>query len=153
MSAECFTLDTNILVYALDSRAGTRRNLAENIIGRALRLDCRLTIQAVSEFYAATVRKRVVPTEEAAAQAEDWLTLFPLAAVSPDAVRQALRASKSGRASYWDALLIATAAEAGCTAILTEDLSDGSQLFGVRVINPFAAEALSPAAEAILQAA
>lgn len=149
MNVERFTLDTNVLAYALDSRAGTHRRLADDISSRALRLDCRLTIQAVSEFCAARVRKRLVPADQAAAQAEDWRILFPLAMVSADAVRQALRASQSGRASYWDALLIAAAA--GCAAILTEDLSDGSHLFGVRVINPFTGASLSPAAAALLQ--
>ena len=43
-----------------------------------------------------------------------------------------------------------TAAEAGCTAILTEDLADDSTLAGVRVINPFAGTSLSAAAEALL---
>jgi hypothetical protein len=44
----------------------------------------------------------------------------------------------------------ATAAEAGCTAILTEDLADGSRLFGVRILNPFAGNALAPEAAALL---
>jgi predicted nucleic acid-binding protein len=47
-------------------------------------------------------------------------------------------------------VLIHTAAEAGCSAILTEDLADGATLAGVRIINPFAGAALSPAAEALL---
>ena len=65
--------------------------------------------------------------------------------------RQIFRATAtSGRASYWDALLILTAAEAGCAAILTEDLADGTELAGVRIINPFAGAALSTAAAALL---
>ena len=47
----------------------------------------------------------------------------------------------AGQASYWDALLVATAAEAGCTAILTEDLADGGVLLGMRILNPFAGDA------------
>ena len=47
--------------------------------------------------------------------------------------------SVAGRASYWDALLVATAGEAGCTLILTEDLTDGAVLSGVEIHNPFAA--------------
>jgi hypothetical protein len=43
------------------------------------------------------------------------------------------------RASYWDALLVATAGEVGCTTILTEDMSDGSTLSGLTIHNPFAA--------------
>ena len=113
MSAEWFTLDTNILVYALDIRAGSHRHLADRIIGLALQRDCRLTLQAVSEFYAATIRKRLVPVNEAAAQAEDWLSLFPIVTASPDSVRHAVRLASAGQASYWDALLLASAAEAG----------------------------------------
>jgi predicted nucleic acid-binding protein len=45
---------------------------------------------------------------------------------------------------------VTTAAEAGCTAIFTEDLADGTELAGVRIINPFAGPALSAAAEALL---
>jgi hypothetical protein len=44
-----------------------------------------------------------------------------------------------------------TAAEAGCTAILTEDLAGDTALAAVRVINPFAAAGLSSAAEAVLR--
>jgi predicted nucleic acid-binding protein len=47
-------------------------------------------------------------------------------------------------------LLVHTAAEAGCTAILTEDLATGTTMAGIQVINPFAGAALSAAAEAVL---
>jgi predicted nucleic acid-binding protein len=59
---------------------------------------------------------------DAAAQATDWLELFPCAAASNSAVRTALADAAAGRASYGDALLLATAGEAGCVAVLTEDL-------------------------------
>lgn len=150
MSGSRFTLDTNILVYALDRQAGERHVLACSIIDRAVLLDCWLTLQSISEFYYAVTRKRVVAIEDARDQATDWMDMFHTAAPSIHAVRSALTISASGRASYWDALLVATAAEAGCTAILTEDLADGSSLAGVRVINPFDGAALAPAAEAQL---
>jgi predicted nucleic acid-binding protein len=138
-ASERFTLDTNLLVYALDSEAGARRQLSREIIEYAVQLDCWLTLQAVSEFYAAATRKGIVPSTAAAAQASDWLELFPCAAASGSAVRAALTDAAAGRASYWDALLIATAGEAGCVAILTEDLADGTELRGVRIHHPFAA--------------
>ncbi len=152
MSDRRFTLDTNLLVYALDRQAGERHRLASLIIDRAILVDCHLTLQSISEFFAASTRKRLLPVAEARAQAEDWLDMFPTTAASAGAVRAALAMAASGRASYWDALLVITAAEAGCTAILTEDLADGTLLAGVRVINPFAGTALAPAAEALLAA-
>jgi hypothetical protein len=46
-----------------------------------------------------------------------------------------------------------TAAEAGCTAVLTEDLAEGTTLAGVCTIKPFAGAVLSAAAEALLSVA
>ena len=83
---------------------------------------CYLTLQAISEFFAVATRKNMVPPSEAAGIAEAMIDLFPTIAASAAAVRTALTTAASGRASYWDALLVNTAAEAGCTAILTEDL-------------------------------
>jgi predicted nucleic acid-binding protein len=150
MNGERFTLDTNVLVYSVDNKAGLRHALAREIVDQAVGRDCRLTLQAVSEFYASVTRTRVIAPLDAAAQAEDFLLLFPTSAASPMAVRNALAISVAGRASYWDALLVATAAEAGCTTILTEDLADGALLGGVRIINPFGGEHLGPAVKALL---
>jgi len=143
MSGERFTLDTNILVYSFDTLAGARHELAMEVVDRAVELDCWLTLQAVSEFFVVVTRKGIVPPAVAAAQVSDWLSLFSCAAASPSAVRTALAASTAGRASYWDALLVAAAAEAGCVAIVTEDLSDGHGLAGLRIHNPFTASGLS----------
>src|ERR1700746_266458 len=56
---------------------------------------------------------------------------------------RARRCCAAERMSCWDGLLLATAREAGCAAILvailTEDLADGAELGGVRIHNPFAA--------------
>jgi predicted nucleic acid-binding protein len=150
MSAERFTLDTNILVYSVDIKAGYRREAAADILKAAARRNCWLTLQAVSEFYAVVTRKGVVPPPEAADQVRDWLDIFSCAAASADAVRFALSASIARRASYWDALLVATAAEAGCKVILSEDLSDRADLGGVKVQNPFSRSEIAASARRLL---
>ena len=119
-------------------------------MSRAASGPCCLTLQSVSEFFAVATRKGMMGATEVAGVAEAMIELYPTAAASANSVRAALATAASGRASYWDALLIITAAEAGCTAILTEDLADESTFAGVRVINPFAGAALSVAAEALL---
>jgi len=134
-----FTLDSNVLVYVVDGRAGAKHEVARRIIPAAARRDCWLTLQAVSEFYAAVSRKRIVPDALAAERAVDWLTAFRCVPVSEQAIRTALPLAVAGRASYWDALLVATAAEAGCAVVLTEDMADGAILGGVRIHNPFTA--------------
>ena len=39
--------------------------------------------------------------------------------------------------SYFDACIMAAAAETGCTTVYSEDLNDGQTYNGVQVINPF----------------
>lgn len=150
MSGKRFTLDTNILVYSVDEQAGLRHEIARLILRRSTLLPCYLTLQAISEFYAVATRKQKMPPAEAARVAADMMAVFQTIPATQTAVRAALASAVAGRASYWDALLVATAGEAGCETILTEDFGNGSLLHGVRVVNPFGVDGLAPAAEALL---
>jgi predicted nucleic acid-binding protein len=146
-----FTIDTNLLVYSVDNTAGWRHRAAIEIVDRATECDCCLTLQALSEFYSVVTRKAMVPPAEAAAQALNWLAAFECVAASPTAVRSALTDATSARASYWDALLVATAREAECSVMLTEDLADGTDFGGVQIHNPFSsAGGLTPLARQLL---
>jgi predicted nucleic acid-binding protein len=148
MSAERFSLDTNILVYAVDSKAGARHDIAAEVVERALDRGCVMTLQALSEFFAVVTRKGLVPKHEAAEMVNDWLAVTPALAPSATAVRAALAHAVAGRAGYWDALLLETAAEGGCRVLISEDF--GERLGGVAIVNPFDGEAVSAAAEALL---
>jgi predicted nucleic acid-binding protein len=145
-----FTLDTNILVYSVDLSGGSLHEVAKQIMLRSALGACCLTLQSVSEFYAVVTREGMMRPHEAAPVAQAMIELFRTCAASAGAVSAALRLASSGHASYWDALLLHTAAEAGCTAILTEDLADGTVAAGLRIINPFAGPTLSAEAEALL---
>jgi predicted nucleic acid-binding protein len=131
------TLDTNLLVYSVDVAAGPKHRLAIDIVKAAASVDCVLTLQAVSEFFSAVTRKQLMLRDKAAALAAHWLNVFPHASGSVDAVRSALADADAGRAAFWDALLVATAAEAACAIALTEDLQHGATLHGVEIHNPF----------------
>ncbi len=86
----------------------------------------------------------------AAAQVDDWLTLFPTLEPTPSAVRAAIVLSGSGRTSYWDGLLIEIAIAGGCTTIVTEDLHDGAVFGGAVVCHPFIGRELAPNLVALL---
>ena len=151
MSVDRFTLDTNILIYSIDATAGTSNETAVLIVERAVGLASCLTLQSVSEFFAAVTRKGRLSRVRAADMARTWLNMFPIVCASADAVAVALEHVVAGRTSYWDGLLIATAAEAGCSAILTDDMADGTVLSGVRVINPFTSIGISDAADRVVE--
>ena len=104
----------------------------------------------MSEFYAVVTRKDLMPKAEAAAQLRDWLDLFPTIAPTPAALIVAAKAAETGAIAYWDALLLASARDGGCTVLLSEDMQDGAKLLGVRIRNPFVGAALPATVERIL---
>jgi predicted nucleic acid-binding protein len=136
MSAQRITLDTNLLVYVVDTSAREKHDRARKLAELALKVDCVLTLQALSEFYFAVTRKGKLPAVEAQAQVEAWQDLFPVVAAKPSTLNRAITATTSRRIGFWDALLWATAREAGVTLLLSEDFGDGSVLDGVRIVNP-----------------
>lgn len=144
------TFDSNVLVYT--ARAGDPRRIAAlELLRMAARGRCVLTLQALGEFFFAATRKGFLPRPIAAVQVRRWMTVFSLpAAASPTAVVAAMDAAMEGRFSYWDALLLATAAEAGCAAVISEDMAEGAALGTIRVVPAFAGSAVNPAARALL---
>lgn len=150
MSAERFTLDSNILIHAVDAREGRKRELAVRIIEAAAGLDCPLALQAVSEFYAAATGKLKLDPKDAAARAAQLIAGFDTFGYSVHAVRAALYEAPKGRFSYWDSVLLASAAEAGCTTIFSEGMADGARFGSIAVANPFRLNELAPHAQTIL---
>jgi predicted nucleic acid-binding protein len=132
------TLDTNILVYAMDCDAGARHDLALEIVNRSIASDCVLTLQSLCEFYASVTGKGKMPQEEAEEQIHDWLDLFPVVSATPKSLSRALKAVREHSFSFWDAMLWAVACEAGVTLLLSEDFQHTRELEGVRFCNPFA---------------
>lgn len=51
----------------------------------------------------------------------------------------ALASARRFRISYWDASIIEAARALGCDTVLSEDLQDGQNFAGLRVVNPFRA--------------
>ena len=131
------SLDTDILVYALDQDAAEKHDVALEIVDRAVMQDTVLTMQALCEFYAAVTRKHKMPPLEAEAQVEDWFELFPVVTAKPTTLVRAMRTSRKHSLSFWDAMLWATATEANVTILISEDFQHDRMLDGVRICNPF----------------
>lgn len=55
-------------------------------------------------------------------------------------MRRAARTADEHALSIFDAMVLEAAVLAGCSELWTEDLSHGSSLRGVRVVNPFRAD-------------
>ena len=146
-----FSLEANVLVYAADRTAGERHERALQLLDRAVRRDCVLTLQALAEFFHATTRKRMVARAEAAAQLRDWTTEFPTVSADSGALWTALEFTVDGRFGWWDALLLATAERHGCEIVLSEDIQDGARFGRVTILDPFGGDELPEAVAALLR--
>lgn len=132
-------VDTNVLVYARDASEPGKQARAQAWIAALWRdRSGRTGIQVLNEYYV-TVTRKLDPGLEAA---EAWRDVIDLLAWKPVVVDAALM--ERGRdvadrfvLSWWDALIVAAARESGCAYLLTEDLQDGQELDGTRVLNPF----------------
>jgi predicted nucleic acid-binding protein len=146
-----FSLDANVLVYAADGCAGHRHARALHILVSAARRDCVLTLQALGEFFHTAARKRIAPRHDAAAQVRDLLAIFRTAAADVEAFRTPLEWAEHGTRSFWDGVLLATVARAGCDFLLSEDMQDGARFGGVIVLDPFVGDELPEAVAALLR--
>ena len=139
MSAERFSLDANVLFYAIDSNDPKRHAIAaEGVERAALENDCIVALQAYGEFVAVATRKGRMTIEEAGEQVADWQALFTTVYPQPGSLRQAIDAVAQHNLSFWDAMLWSVVKDAGVTVLLSEDLQDGRELGGVWFRNPFA---------------
>jgi predicted nucleic acid-binding protein len=133
-------VDANILVYAFDASAGKKKVAAEHLLAGlwAAGTGC-LSVQVLQEFFVTVTRKvaRPLSVDEAADRIRDFTTWKVFAPTSDD-VLAAIALHKQAKVSFWDAMIVQAAAEAGCDTLWTEDLTDGQVLRGVRIRDPFA---------------
>jgi len=131
-------VDTNILLYAISAQP---EEAEKNQKAKAILRDPDLTmsVQVLQEFYVQATRpSRADPLthQEATALIQYWLRhrIVPL---TVQVMQDALDIKKRYQTSYWDAAILAAAASAGCTELISEDLHPGQDYRTVRVINPF----------------
>ena len=136
MSAPVF-VDTNVLLYAVDEAVPRKHGAAiewRADLWRSRR--GRVSYQVLQEFYVQALRKNPKRTAAARAEVRDLLAWDPIP-VDGAVVEGAWHLQDRYRLSFWDALIVAAAHAAGCGYLLTEDLSHGQILDGVRVVSPF----------------
>ena len=134
-------VDTNVLVYARDSSEGNKHERANAWIQHLWKsADARVSVQVLQEYYV-TVTKKLRPGLSPEAARADIKELTAWRPVSRPALLDAAWAIEDRfEISFWDALIVAAAHEAGCSHLLTEDLSTGMDFDGVVIVDPFSTQ-------------
>jgi len=131
------TVDTNVLVYVYDGFDAARQKAALTIVQRLTAGRSPVARQAIGELHNVLRRKLRRPAWEAAHAARTVLTAFESSfPASAQAVEDALAHASAGSLSYWDALLIASARDAGCSTLISEDMHPG-RFLSIEIVKPF----------------
>jgi predicted nucleic acid-binding protein len=131
--------DTNILIYGLTNTEDTRHTMALDLLQQLARASVIVPLPVVGKFLNACRRKKLLPADEAVDACRLWAEVYDCPhATQPDYLSAVVTADRFGL-QYFDALIIAVASRAGATILLTEDMHDGLEVDGLRVVNPFVA--------------
>ncbi len=128
--------DTNILLYTL-SDGDTRQAPAV----KALQDGGTISVQVLNEFANAAYRKFKLPWPDTVRVLGALrLLLGPPEPLTVATHETAVRLAARDGIAFYDALIVASALEAGCVTLLTEDLQDGRIIEGrLTIRNPFRA--------------
>ena len=133
-------LDTNIFVYTFDLNAPAKAAMAASLIRSALQSQNGfISYQVVQEFFNVALRRFAQPMSAADAVQYLGTVLRPMLRIhsSQALFAEALNVKDSAGLSWFDSIIVASALQAGCTRLLTEDLQHGRRIGSLCIENPF----------------
>jgi len=135
-----FFVDTNVLLYAFDTRDTDKQKRARLWIDWLWQsASAYVSWQVLQEFYYNAVLKLGVPADQARLAVSAWSQWRP-PEVTLGMFERAWFWMDDAKISFWDALIVAAAERSGCRWLLSEDFQSGRQFGGVKVVNPFTNE-------------
>lgn len=130
-------LDTNILLYAYDQDAPTKRDVALRLVEKGWDFpgETAISVQVLQEMYVNLERRGI--SRAVAGQIIHDFSLWPVVDNSLSLFHAALNEQARWQISIWDALILAAARASGASELVTEDLNPGQDYDGIRAVNPF----------------
>jgi predicted nucleic acid-binding protein len=127
-------LDSNVLVYLVSSDARKAERASEVVAEGGV-----VSVQVLNEVAHVLRRKAGFDWRETA-QFLEWLVgLLEVRPIDAAIQRRGLALAERFGLSVWDGTIAASAEDAGCAILATEDMQDGLRLApGLRIENPFA---------------
>lgn len=134
-----YALDSNVPLYAElepDSEKGRRAaRLIAAVADRGV-----LPAQAIGEFLNVVRRRRPAALAEARRQVEAYRAVFAVVPSDAETMLAAARFAERYDLQFWDSVIWQASVRGGASVLLSEDLQDGFEVDGMRVVDPFAAE-------------
>jgi len=136
MPARSF-FDTNILIYADDKAAPAKQSHALALVAEHRRAGTGVVSMQVLQEYFVTVTRKLGVDAAVARRKVELLAEFDVAAPALADILGAIDLHRLHGFSFWDALVVRSAKQSGCTVLYSEDMQDRREIDGVRIVNPF----------------
>lgn len=125
-------LDTNILVYA--QVTGAKAETAQSLLAQGGTISAQVLNELANVLHKKQGRswndvKRVLDDVEN--------VLDPVVALTTATTGAAVALANDHGLNFYDALIVASAIEAGCETLFSEDLQHGRRFGKLRIVNPF----------------
>jgi predicted nucleic acid-binding protein len=136
MSARSF-FDTNIIVYADDDDTPKKQKVAHDLWAQHRRGGTGVVSMQVLQEYFVTVTQKLGLDPRKARRKVEILSEFDVATPEVGDILAAIDLHRLHGISFWAAMILRSAQQAGCRVLLSEDFQDGREINGLHVVNPF----------------
>ena len=125
--------DTNVLLYLFSGDA-VKADRAEALLAAS----GVVSVQVLNEFASVASRKLALPWPEIRTLLRDMRRFCTVVPLTVESHEHGLDLVQRYGFSLYDAMIVASAMEAGCTTLWSEDFQDGLRVDGVLTVrNPF----------------
>jgi predicted nucleic acid-binding protein len=138
MSVRSF-IDTNVLLYSDDESAPVKQHRSRDLVAEHRRSRSGVVSLQVLQEYFVTVTRKLHVDPHIARRKVEILAEFDVATPDVSDILAAIDLHRLHGFSFWDALVVRSAKQSGCSVLLTEDFQDSREIDGIQVVNPFRA--------------
>jgi predicted nucleic acid-binding protein len=133
-----YFVDTNILVYAHDRTKGTKQTRARVLVEQLWDSGKGVLSTQVLQELCINLRRKVanpLPVAELRRLIREYST-WEIVRNTPESILRALDIEVRYKTSFWDALIVQAAEDAGASILYSEDLATGQNYGAIQVVNP-----------------
>lgn len=132
-----YFIDTNVIVYANDSRHPEKQDKAIHLIRELMAGGNGVISSQVLQEYANVALTRLKQQQDIVLRQLTLLESFETVLLAPALVRRAVEIRAVYKIAFWDSCIISAAEYAKCDTIYSEDLNAEQYYSGIKMRNPF----------------
>lgn len=131
-------VDTNVFVYLFGIVKGARSDHRTEIAEQIVAGGASISVQVLNEFVQVCRKKARLDWDKISGMLELIEQLCaPAVPLTCETHREAVSIARRYGFHFYDSLIIASAIEAGCSVLYSEDLQNGQSIGSIRIENPF----------------